>query len=124
MDNSIDDESENIEAKQITVANSIQLILKRIFRSQKNKVLSREASLEATIRNDIIDETKVIVLSNAQILRNHELQFNEIGKPLTNIYDSKSFNKGTEAKAGCEDSCSNCASPEDLQYLLFKIEIL
>ena len=79
MDNSIDDESENIEAKQITVANSIQLILKRIFRSQKNKVLSREASLEATIRNDIIDETKVIVLSNAQILRNHELQFNEIG---------------------------------------------
>ena len=57
-------------------------------------------------------------------MRNHELHFNEIENPFTNNSDSKSFNKGTEAKSGCEESCSNCASPERLQYLLFKIEIL
>ena len=115
MNNLIDDESENIEAKRIAAANSIQLILKGTFHSQKNKV--------ATIRNDVIDERKVTVLSNAQILRKYELHFNEIGKPFTNSSDSNSFNKGTEAKSGCEESCSNCASPEELQYLLFKIEI-
>ena len=77
MDNLIGDESVNIESKRIAAANSIQLILKRIFRSQKNKVLSRKASLQATSRKGVIDETKVAVLSNAQILRNHELHFNE-----------------------------------------------
>ena len=63
-------------------------------------------------------------MSNAKILKNHELHFNDIGKHLSNNSDSKSFNKNTEAKSGCEESCSNCASPERLQYLLFKIEIL
>ena len=77
MDNLIGDESVNIESKRIAAANSIQLILKRIFHSQKNKVLSRKASLQATSRKGVIDETKVAVLSNAQILRNHELHFNE-----------------------------------------------
>ena len=113
MDNLIDDESENIEEKRIAAANSIRLILKMIFHSQKNKVLSRKASLEATIRNGVIDETKVTVLSNAQILRKHEFHFNEIEKPFTNNSDSKSFNKGTEAEYGCEESYSNCASLEE-----------
>ena len=45
MDNLINDESENIETKRIAVANTIQIILKRIFHSQNNKVLSRKASL-------------------------------------------------------------------------------
>ena len=57
-------------------------------------------------------------------MRNHELHFNEIENPFTNNSDSKSFNKGIEVDSGCEESCSNCASPEELQYLLFKIEIL
>ena len=123
MNNLIDDESENIETKRIAAANIIQLILKRIFHSKKNKVLSRKTSLDAIIRKGAIDETKVTVLSNAKILRNHESYFNEIGKPFTNNSDSKSFNKDIEAKFGCEESCSNCASPEEFQYLLLKIEI-
>ena len=53
------------------------------------------------------------LLSNAQILRNHELYFNEIGKPFTKKIHSKSFNKGTETKSGCEDSSSNCAFREE-----------
>jgi len=115
MNNLIDSESDNIEAKRIAAANSIQLILKMIFHSQKNKILSRKASLEATIRKVVIDKTKVTALSNAQILRNHEFHFNEIGKPFTNNSDSKSFNKDTEAEYECVESYSNCASPEELQ---------
>ena len=63
-------------------------------------------------------------MSNAQILRNHELHLNKIGKLFTNNPESKLFNKGTEDKSGCVQSCTNCASPEELQYLLFKIGIL
>ena len=44
MDNLIDNESENIEAKRIVVANSVQLIRKRIFYTQNNQVLSRKSS--------------------------------------------------------------------------------
>ena len=81
MDNLIDDESENIKRKRISAANSIQLTLKMTFYSEKNKALSRKISLEAITRKGIINEMKVIVLFNAQILRNHELHFNDIGKP-------------------------------------------
>ena len=47
-------------------------------------------------------------------MRNHELHFNEIENPFTNNSDSKSFNKGIEAKSGCEESRSNCASSVEL----------
>ena len=44
---------------------------------------------------------------------NHELHFNEIGKPFTNNSDSESFNKGTEVESRCEESCSNRSSTEE-----------
>ena len=95
-----------------------------IFLFKRINNFSRKASSEATIRKGVIDKTKVTVMSNAQILRNQELYFNKIGKPFTNNSVSKLLNKGTKAKSGHEESCSNCASPKELKYLLFKIEIL
>ena len=44
------------------------------------------------------------------------------------LTSSNSYLKGyfivKRIKSGCEESYSNCASPEELQYLLFKIGIM